>query len=109
MDEHLCMKKTLMHLISQIKEVFKIESLDSYNLYLASPTITVGVTNITNWAGSIHIPLLKEGAKVKNTVFQIKANHFVVTLALNLRPKQGLVRLRAKKKARESHRMLPGV
>jgi hypothetical protein len=33
----------------------------------------------------------------------------VVTLALGLRPKQGLARVRAKKKAQESHFMLPGV
>jgi len=33
----------------------------------------------------------------------------VATLALGLQPKQGLPRLRAKKKAWESCRMLPGV
>jgi hypothetical protein len=34
---------------------------------------------------------------------------FVATLASNLRPRQRLARLRAKKEAQESHRMLPGV
>jgi hypothetical protein len=33
----------------------------------------------------------------------------IVTLALGLRPKQGLAKARAKREARESHFMLPGV
>jgi len=33
----------------------------------------------------------------------------VATLALGSRPRQGLARLQAKKEARESHRMLPGM
>jgi hypothetical protein len=33
----------------------------------------------------------------------------VATLALGFRPKQGLVRVRAKREAKESHIMLPGM
>jgi hypothetical protein len=33
----------------------------------------------------------------------------VITLALGLQPKQGFARVRAKKEARESHLMLPGM
>jgi hypothetical protein len=34
---------------------------------------------------------------------------YVVTLALGSQPKQGLAKVRAKREARESHLMLPGV
>jgi hypothetical protein len=34
---------------------------------------------------------------------------FVATLALGSRPRQGLARVQAKREARESHLMLPGV
>jgi hypothetical protein len=36
-------------------------------------------------------------------------DHVVVTLALGLQPRQGLARVRAKREARESYLMLPGV
>ncbi len=39
----------------------------------------------------------------------VKVIHDVVTLALGSRPRQGVARLRAKKKTQESHHMLPGV
>jgi hypothetical protein len=38
-----------------------------------------------------------------------KLSLIVTTLALGLRPKQGLARLLAKREARESRRMFPGV
>jgi hypothetical protein len=39
----------------------------------------------------------------------LKCNAIVATLALGSRPKQGLAKLRAKKEARKSCRMLSGV
>jgi hypothetical protein len=52
----------------------------------------------------LHLPIYF--TSLKETLQHYK---IVATLALGLRPRQGVARLRAKRKTRESHHMLPGV
>ncbi len=73
------------------------------------------LTNLTQlYIASIKMLKLVDGITLvsKNhllILFLLAVNRYVVTLALGSRPRQGLARVRAKREARESHLMLPGV
>jgi len=50
-----------------------------------------------------------KGLRLEVELILIEKHFAIATLALGLRPRQGLVRLRAKREARGSHFMFPGV